>query len=197
MTGSTILTTILAYLLIIFFFVFIERGLRKGSLARSWKVGQHDRGSQAVLGVAWGITSLSLYIAPVLNYYQYLLIRPGLLIGIIGLMIMMIGIVIRYWAAKTLGVYYTRTLRIEGQHPVIKEGPYRVLRHPGYLGVMLLLIGAGIATTNWLPITVTPIAMFTGYFYRIHFEEKMLQSTLGQPYIDYMRQSWRLIPYIY
>jgi protein-S-isoprenylcysteine O-methyltransferase Ste14 len=110
---------------------------------------------------------------------------------------MMIGIVIRYWAAKTLGVYYTRTLRIEGQHPVIKEGPYRVLRHPGYLGVMLLLIGAGIATTNWLPITVTPIAMFTGYFYRIHFEEKMLQSTLGQPYIDYMRQSWRLIPYIY
>jgi protein-S-isoprenylcysteine O-methyltransferase Ste14 len=197
MTGSTILTTVLAYLLIIFFFVFIERGLRKGSLAKSWEVGQHDRGSQAVLGIAWGITSLSLYIAPVLDYYQYLLICPGLLIGIMGLIIMMTGIVIRYWAAKTLGVYYTRTLRIEDQHRVIEQGPYRVIRHPGYLGVMLLLIGGAMATTNWLPIIVTPVMMFIGYFYRIHFEEKMLQSILGQPYIDYMRRSWRLIPFIY
>jgi protein-S-isoprenylcysteine O-methyltransferase Ste14 len=197
MMGSEILTTILAYLLIIFFFVFIERRLRKGQQARSWEIGQHDRGSQAILGIAWGITSLSLYIAPVLDYFQCLLIRSGLVIGIIGLSIMMMGIVIRYWAAITLGAYYTRTLRIEDQHRVIEQGPYRVIRHPGYLGVMLLLIGAGIATTNWLPIIVAPMMMFMGYIYRIHIEEKMLQSTLGQPYIDYMRRSWRLIPFIY
>jgi protein-S-isoprenylcysteine O-methyltransferase Ste14 len=190
-------TTICAYLFIGFFFVCIEGRLRHGQQAKSWQLSQCDKGSQAIIGIGLGITSIMVLIAPVLNHLQIGHIHPDLLIGVLGLIIMIGGLGLRYWAAKTLGEFYTRTLLIKAQHRLVEQGPYRMIRHPGYLGVILLFIGAGIATNDWIPMVVIPIVLFAAYIYRIWAEEKMLQTALGEPYTNYMRRSWRLIPYIY
>ena len=190
-------TTIGAYLLIGFFFVGIENRLRQGQQAKSWRVGQYDQNSQAILTIALGLIFVVLLLAPVLNHLQVAPVRPAGLIGGLGLVIMMAGTGLRYWAAETLGEYYMRTLQIKTQHTVVEVGPYHVIRHPGYLGVILMFIGAGLAVVNWIAIVVIPVVLLLAYHYRIRVEEKMLQSALGEPYTDYMGRSWRLIPYVY
>ena len=190
-------TTIGAYLLIGFFFVGIENRLRQGQQAKSWRVGQYDQNSQAILTIALGLIFVVLLLAPVLNHLQVAPVRPAGLIGGLGLVIMMAGTGLRYWAAETLGEYYMRTLQIKTQHTVVEVGPYHVIRHPGYLGVILMFIGAGLAVVNWIAIVVIPVILLLAYHYRIRVEEKMLQSALGEPYTDYMGRSWRLIPYVY
>ena len=93
--------------------------------------------------------------------------------------------------------FYTRTLLIQTEQRVVEQSPYRLLRHPGYLGDFLMFVGAGMATANWIAVVVIAVVMFSAYAYRIHVEEQMLQTTLGEPYRVYMKRSWRLIPWIY
>lgn len=190
-------TTICAYLLLIYLFLGVERRLRQGQEAKSWQRGQYDQGSQAVLTIGFGIISIVLVIAPVLNYLRVGQLRPEWLVGGLGLVIMIVGIALRYWAAVTLGEYYTRTLLIKTQHQLIEQGPYRVIRHPGYLGIILAFLGAAFATVNAVAIAAIPVVLAIAYSYRIRTEEKMLQAALGQLYIEYMKRSWRLIPYVY
>jgi protein-S-isoprenylcysteine O-methyltransferase Ste14 len=191
------LTTACAYLLIAFFFLGIESRLRQGREAKTWRVGPYDRGSQAVIGFTLGIASVILLAAPVFNHFRSGRSRPGLPVGVSGLAVMACGLALRYRAAKTLGAFYTRTLRVKTRHRVVDRGPYRILRHPGYLGVILLFVGAGAAVDNWTAVAAMPVLLFPAYAYRIRVEEKMLQATLGKAYADYMRRTWRLIPYIY
>jgi protein-S-isoprenylcysteine O-methyltransferase Ste14 len=189
--------TICAYLLIGYFFIGIERHLRQGPEAKSWQRGPYDQGSQVAVGVGLGISSVVLMAAPLLNYFRIGHIRHDLSVGLLGLFVMLGGLGLRYRAAKALGEYYTRTLQIKAEHRVVEQGPYRMIRHPGYLGVILLFIGAGAATGNWVAIIVIPLSLFSAYTYRIYAEEKMLQIALGESYRDYMRRTWRLIPYLY
>lgn len=190
-------TTICAYLLLIYLFLGVERRLRQGQEAKSWQRGQYDQGSQAVLTIGFGIISIVLVIAPVLNYLRVGQLRPEWLVGGLGLVIMIVGIALRYRAAVTLGEFYTRTLLIKTQHQLIEQGPYRVIRHPGYLGIILAFLGAAFATVNGVAIAAIPVVLAIAYSYRIRTEEKMLQAALGQLYIEYMKRSWRLIPYVY
>jgi protein-S-isoprenylcysteine O-methyltransferase Ste14 len=103
----------------------------------------------------------------------------------------------RAWANKTLGVFYTRTLRVSAEQHIVETGPYRVVRHPGYTGSMLFWLGAGLATMNWLITGIIAIVTASGYVYRIQSEEAMLEQTFGEDYQAYQRRTWRLFPPIY
>jgi hypothetical protein len=69
-------TTLCAYLLIGIFFVGIESRLRQGQQAKSWRVGQYDHNSQAILTIALGLIFVVLLLAPVLNYGQVAPVSP-------------------------------------------------------------------------------------------------------------------------
>jgi protein-S-isoprenylcysteine O-methyltransferase Ste14 len=182
-------TTIGAYLLIVVFFLGIEGRLRQGQQAKSFRSGQFDRGSTGLIGVAVLISFITLLVAPVLNHFQMGQIRHGAVVGGFGLAVMMGGIALRYWAAKTLGKFYTRTLLIKAEHQIVESGPYRIIRHPGYLGFMLMLAGAGLATANWIAAALTTIMVSVIYAYRIHTEEQMLQAAFSEQYKAYMTRT--------
>lgn len=59
------------------------------------------------------------------------------------------GLVLQYWAAKTLGKFYTKTLQTLEQQQIIQQALYNIIRHPGYLGTFLMKIRAGLAIANW------------------------------------------------
>ncbi|MBD2532536.1 hypothetical protein H6G97_24310 [Nostoc flagelliforme FACHB-838] len=59
------------------------------------------------------------------------------------------GLVLRYWAAKTFGKFYTKTLQTPEQQEIIQQALYNIIRHPGYLGTFLMEIGAGLTIANW------------------------------------------------
>ena len=81
------------------------------------------------------------------------------------------------------------------QH-VIEAGPYRLIRHPSYTGLLITLLGFGLSTTNWLSLLVLMGCVLIGLCYRIHVEERVLQEHLGQQYQEYMQRTNRLIPFV-
>ncbi len=71
-------------------------------------------------------------------------IRPGA--SWIGLGLLWCGIALRFWSFRTLGRYFTFTVQTSTDQPVITDGPYRVIRHPSYAGVLLAVMGLGLST---------------------------------------------------
>jgi protein-S-isoprenylcysteine O-methyltransferase len=190
-----VVSTCVAYGLIVCF-LGMERLVRQGQEARSLEFGPSDHGSTRLLGIAFLVAVLTLLVAPVLNAYQLGMIgwTPA---GWVGIGLMVGGIGLRLWSTRVLGRYYTRTLRTAEDQRVICHGPYKILRHPGYCGVLLMWGGAGLATLNWGTLTAVIVAMSGAYNYRIRCEEHMLCNALGQQYEAYMARTWKLVPFVY
>src|SRR5258708_25393884 len=185
---------IVAYVLIVVFLV-MEGRLRQGREAKSLDAGEHDWGSTKRIGAAFAVTFILLIVAPILNYFQ-IAVMGSIVLGIVGLALMVIGLALRYWASKTLGAFYTRTLLVKTDQHVVDNGPYRLIRNPGYLGDIFLFVGAGLAASNWIVVVVITIVLLTGYIYRIRVEEAMLQTTLGEKYLAYMARTCKVIPLV-
>jgi protein-S-isoprenylcysteine O-methyltransferase Ste14 len=190
-----VFSTLVAYGLVGCFLV-TERLARQGREAKSLEFGPFDRGSTRLLGGAFLAAMVALLLAPVLNACQIGAMGHAVL-GWVGIGLMVGGMALRFWAARLLGRFYTRTLRLAHDQPVIDRGPYKVLRHPGYSGVLVMWAGAGFATLNWVAATAVIVGMCGAYCYRIRCEEEMLRSALGQPYETYQARTWRLVPFVY
>ena len=115
----------------------------------------------------------------------------------IGVTLIVIGLIIRIQSMLTLKQYFTYSVAKVDDHQVIETGPYQVIRHPGYLGQLLIFIGISISLSNWLSILAMTIPIVIGYGYRIHVEEKFMLEQLGKNYLDYQKRTKRLIPMIY
>ncbi len=96
--------------------------------------------------------------------------------------------------AYVLRERYTRTLFIQHEHAIERGGPYRWLRHPGYLGSLLVLNGIALASGNWITLLASLIATLAAYTYRIKVEDEMLVTALGNPYAQYRREVPALMP---
>src|SRR5262245_10777317 len=176
--------TITAYALLALFFA-LEGALRRGRAARSLAAGSSDRGSTLAVGLAFLLAAAALLLAPLLNYWEVGVVGGSWLVPWLGILLMLGGIALRAWSNRVLGEFYTRTLRtVEGQR-LVREGPYRVLRHPGYLGALLTWVGAGLAASNWLALLVVAAVIFAAYCSRIGAEERMLQGAFGEEYEHY------------
>lgn len=108
------------------------------------------------------------------------------------------GAALRYWSMAVLGERFTRTLRVARGQQVARTGPYRWIRHPGYLA-NLLAFGAGtcVVADSGLVGTVVTGALLLAYHHRIRSEEEMLEQHLGDAYREYRRDTWRLLPWLY
>ncbi len=183
---------VLAYLLIMGFFA-IEVFLRQGTTARSLEATDSDKGSTRLIGVSFGVAVVLPLLLDLLQVGQ--IASPS--VSWLGLVIMLLGLGLRIWSMRVLGAYYSRTLRVADEQVIVTQGPYRVIRHPGYLGTILVWLGAGLALANWIATVVIALLMLGVYSYRIRSEEAMLLATFGDRYRQYSRQTWKLLPFLY
>ena len=114
----------------------------------------------------------------------------------LGILLVYAGIVFRLYAINVLGASFTSTVAITPEQPLIEAGPYRLIRHPAYTGVLITLLGFGLCYTNWLSLLVIVGCALLGFSYRIRVEEHVLKAHLGQRYQEYMRRTKRLIPFV-
>ena len=115
----------------------------------------------------------------------------------IGMALIVIGLMIRVHSILSLKQYFTYSVAKVDDHQVIETGLYQVIRHPGYLGQLLIFIGISISLSNWLSILAMTIPIVIGYGYRIQVEEKFMLEQFGKDYLDYQKRTKRLIPMIY
>lgn len=116
---------------------------------------------------------------------------------LLGILFMLLGVALRWYAIWMLGRYFTRDVAVSGDQPVVQRGPYRVIRHPAYSGTFLTMLGVGLAATNWASLVSLLTCVFLGHLYRVWIEEKALIQTIGQPYAEYMQHTRRFIPRVF
>ena len=118
-------------------------------------------------------------------------------VTIAGIVVILLGTALRWWAILTLGRYFTIDVAVRSTQSVVQSGPYRFVRHPSYTAILIMLLGVGMALTNWASLVAMLAGGLIGLLYRVRVEEHALVEALGQPYMDYMRTTKRFIPFIF
>jgi protein-S-isoprenylcysteine O-methyltransferase Ste14 len=177
----------------------VQSEIRFGKRARSIRTEASDRNSTLIVSLSAIIPVFGFCLATKstssLPAWFRTAVTPGLpTIAWAGVAVGFLGLAIRLWAVLTLRERYTKTLLVQTDQVVERNGPYRWVRHPGYLGSLLVLNGIALASGNWLVLLSSLIATLIAYAYRIRVEDRMLVGALGQPYADYRQQVRALFP---
>jgi protein-S-isoprenylcysteine O-methyltransferase Ste14 len=111
-----------------------------------------------------------------------------------GFAILVCGLGLRAWSMAILGSRYSRGLQVMKRQELVTTGPYRLIRHPGYAGSLLVWIGYAIGAGSWAAAVLISLVVGGAYLYRIAAEERMLSAEFGAPYQIYQQRTCRLIP---
>jgi len=114
-----------------------------------------------------------------------------------GVALFVIGLFLRWWAIITLGRFFTVDVAIEPDHELIERGPFRMVRHPSYTGVLLAFVGLALTLGNWAALLAILVPIGAAFIHRMNVEESALSGALGPQYTDYMRRTNRLVPFLY
>ena len=128
-------------------------------------------------------------------YVQGSVYRFGAM-NIIGLFLFALGVSIRLVARRTLGKYFSSGLKTSQEHKLITDGIYRKTRHPAYLGSLLVSFGTPIIFSSLYGFLLM-LGIIPCFMYRIRIEENMLLEKFGDEYREYMKETKKMIPFIY
>ena len=123
--------------------------------------------------------------------------------AVAGLLLLVVGGLIRFKARLELkkmarfgSLAGTGKLQIVKEHHLVKDGLYKHIRHPIYLGEILRNVGLVVIFSS---VYATLIVLLASIFllFRIEIEEKMLTVVFGKDYKEYKRNTKKIMPYIY
>jgi protein-S-isoprenylcysteine O-methyltransferase Ste14 len=157
--------------------------------------GQAPDRSMGLILVAGWIGFPAAFIAA--NWPRFILVQGQKIWFAAGLLSMLLGSWLRRHCFRVLGKYFTGNVKVVDGQTVIEEGVYRWVRHPSYTGGMLMYLGTGLALTNWLSTLVIVLFGGLGYAYRVRFEERALEASLGESYRQYMQRTKRFVPFVF
>jgi protein-S-isoprenylcysteine O-methyltransferase Ste14 len=123
--------------------------------------------------------------------------------GLVGVILSVIGTYLRLKALSELkkkarfkSLASTGRLQVVEGHQLVKDGLYRHIRHPVYLGEIIRDFGFVMVFSSLYGVFLVAIAT-TFLLFRIEIEEKMLIEAFGEEYKEYQKNTKKLIPYIY
>jgi len=100
-------------------------------------------------------------------------------------------------AVKTLGKEWSLTARLVEGHQLATSGPYALVRHPIYTGMLGMLLATGLAISQWAALLVALIIFFIGTTIRVRSEEKLLREAFGEKFEAYARKVRAIVPGLY
>ena len=98
-------------------------------------------------------------------------------------------------ARKHLGRNWSAEIASKVDHQLIKSGPYRLIRHPIYTGMLGMFVGTAFVSGE-LHGLVAVAMISVAYVRKIRLEEQNLRSVFGVQYDEYKKKSWALIPFL-
>ena len=163
---------------------------------RSKKKKSKKRNDRRSLLLFWIVIPLSLTIGFLTaNYLTWNSFNKYL--AIVGLIIFIIGIIVRWIAIIQLNKEFTVDVVITADHQLKTDGIYATIRHPSYLGLLLISVGLSMAMNSIISFLVITIPILFAIIYRITIEENILISEFGEKYIDYRKKTYKIIPKVY
>ncbi|EFQ99203.1 protein-S-isoprenylcysteine O-methyltransferase [Nannizzia gypsea CBS 118893] len=117
---------------------------------------------------------------------------------IAGLVMVLVGQVIRSLAMVQAGSNFTHTIQTQRreEHVLVKSGLYSILRHPSYFGFFWWGLGTQLVLGNFVCFIGYALVLWKFFSSRIYREENLLIGFFGNEYVEYKRRSWVGIPFI-
>ncbi len=169
-------------------------GIRQFTLQRAG-ARLHDRGSRLVISVTFGFGILLCLELPRV-VPAATITSANVFVFWLGIVLVYVGLAFRLYAIIVLGRYFTPSVAVVADQHVVEDGPYKLIRHPAYTGLLIMFLGFGLSSTNWLSLLALMGCILIGLSYRIYVEERVLQEHLGKRYQEYMQRTKRLIPFV-
>jgi protein-S-isoprenylcysteine O-methyltransferase Ste14 len=124
-------------------------------------------------------------------------VLDGAGVFVLGTVIGWLGLLLRWWSFATLGTYFTTVVQTSPDQVVIQRGPYRMLRHPSYTGLLAAFVGCGLMLGNWMGTVACFLLVLLGLVYRLLREEHAMVDCCGDAYLDFAKDRARLVPHVW
>lgn len=176
----------------VFVWAFIPEIRHSGILAGD-PSNRQDAGTLRLINIA---SDIALALSFAVSFIPWLTIPYPRLALYAGTVLLIAGSLLRRYCFRTLGKYFTATVCVKADQPVIDTGPYRWVRHPGYTAGFIMYLGIGLAFVSGLSLLIFLLMIWFVYSRRISAEEKALLEVIGEPYRIYMENTKRFIPFV-
>ena len=113
----------------------------------------------------------------------------------LGAAVTIAGLLFAVWAREHLGRNWSHSVTIKQDHELIATGPYAVVRHPIYTGILTGFLGMAIAISQVRGFLAF-FLIFLALWVKLRIEEKWMRSEFGETYATYARQTAGLVPYL-
>lgn len=110
-----------------------------------------------------------------------------------GIALVITGVALSIRARYLLGKNWSMSVELKQGHELIQSGPYRVVRHPIYTGLLIAFIGTAIAIGEWRAI-ISIAVMAVMIVYKIRVEDRWLHEQFGSVYTEYAARTRALVP---
>ena len=117
------------------------------------------------------------------------------LTAVLGALLCVAGLLVAIWARRTLAGNWSSNVTFKQGHELIKNGPYRFVRHPIYTGLLLMCLGTALAggrLHSWLGL----VFMFIGFWIKLKGEEALMMRHFPDQYPAYRQQVKAVVPFI-
>lgn len=114
---------------------------------------------------------------------------------VVGLAMVAAGLGFAAAARLWLGGNWSASVTLKKDHELIRSGPYALVRHPIYTGLLLALIGTAISVDRWRALIALPV-LLAGVIVKIRIEERFMRERFGEAYARYRAEVKALVPFV-
>jgi len=113
----------------------------------------------------------------------------------LGAAVLIAGLLFAVWAREHLGSNWSRSVTIKQDHELITRGPYGVVRHPIYTGILAGFLGTAIALSQVRGF-IAFVLVFLALWMKLRMEEQWMRTQFGETYASYAHQTAALVPFV-
>jgi protein-S-isoprenylcysteine O-methyltransferase Ste14 len=177
------------WVVFVFYWLLTARNVK----ATRW---HESAGSQAVHRIPLAAGAILLAGGfPSLHFLNDRLLPEDSGVELAGILILASGVAFAIWARRHIGTNWSASVTIKADHVLVRSGPYAIVRHPIYTGMLLGFLGTAVAIGQWRGIAALTLAV-VAFLYKSKVEERKMRATFPE-YEDYQRRTAALIPLLY
>jgi len=150
--------------------------------------------NMALLWCAFGLLFWARFIPVRALMWHFLPLSQWQFWAALGALLTLLGLLFTVWARVYLGRNWSGMFAtIKADHELITGGPYALVRHPIYSGLMLAFVGTALAIGEWRGVLATALALIA-IVHRIIVEEGFMREEFGAAYDSYAKRVKALVP---
>ncbi len=120
---------------------------------------------------------------------------PSSVASVLSVLLVVAGVAFTFWARFTLGRNWSGSVTFKEDHELIERGPYAMVRHPIYTGLLAMMLGTALYYAEWLGFVLFAAGVVAFYF-KSRQEEQLMTRHFPDEYPAYRRRTKALVPFV-